>query len=332
MNYKQFGPILTKILSRQCTPTSTRNIMHSTTQQFKESVPLKLAYASYEDTRSLDMNLVSEAPPLIIMHGLFGSKANWNSLCKAMQSKTKPNRKIIAVDARNHGDSPHNPVHTYESLATDIKHLIDTERLGSKVALLGHSMGGRAMMLFALKWPELVDRLLVADISPITMSAGYPRMIQYFNLMQKIKIPLNLPMSKARQVADQHLSRHITDKGVRQFLITNLVQQDDGAFKWRLNINALLSNYVHIGNFPQFCGEKRYTGPTVFIAGGSSDYIQKKDHEEIKKLFPKAEFVTIEGAGHWLHSEKPAEFLDIVLGVLNRQEEEEVKEAKKIVK
>ncbi|GLV37073.1 uncharacterized protein CBL_02096 [Carabus blaptoides fortunei] len=278
---------------------------------------LRLAYASYEGTRS---HSASEplVPPLIIMHGLFGSKGNWNSLSKVFNARTVPQRKVIAVDARNHGDSPHASEHSYEAMAQDIRQLmLDIDRRMERVALLGHSMGGRAMMLFALQWPELVDRLIVADISPVSTSNSENTMLRYFEVLQSVTVPDNVSLSAARVLADTHLARVIPDKGVRAFLLTNLVQKADGSFRWRMNIDALLTNYHKITQFSIADGLK-YEGPTLFIAGGASDYIQKRDHGHIKQLFPNAEFQTIDGAGHWLHSEKPHEFVDICLDILNR--------------
>lgn len=234
---------------------------------------LRLAYASYEGTRS---HSVSEpvAPPLIIMHGLFGSKGNWNSLCKALNARTVPQRKVIAVDARNHGDSPHAAEHSYEAMAQDIRQLmVETDARMERVALLGHSMGGRAMMLFALQWPQLVDRLIVADISPVSTSNSLNTMASYFAAMQSVSVQDNLPLSAARAHADTHLARVIPDRGVRAFILTNLVQKADGSFTWRMNIDALQTNYHKLAQFSIAEGLK-YEGPTMFIAGGASDYIQ----------------------------------------------------------
>ncbi|KAB0794734.1 hypothetical protein PPYR_12051 [Photinus pyralis] len=275
---------------------------------------INMAFASYESTLTYP---VDPPTPLVVMHGLLGSKANWNSLCKAFHRHTNPKRKIIAVDARNHGDSPHCNSHTYPHLAEDIKLLYAQQKI-KRSCLLGHSMGGRAMMYFALKYPNFVDKLIIGDVSPITSSPNLRSMPTLFSAIQKVQLPSHIPMSSARLNADIQLAKNISDRGLRAFLLTNLIQKTDGSFMWRVNIPALLSNfYDHIASFP-IPAECKFTGPVLFVAGGVSDFIQKTDHSQILNLFPNAEFQVIEGAGHWLHSEKPNEFLQICIEFLNR--------------
>ncbi|KAF2894290.1 hypothetical protein ILUMI_11882 [Ignelater luminosus] len=276
---------------------------------------INMSFASYESTQTPSGDMPS---PLVIMHGLFGSKANWNSLCKAFHQKTSPQRKIISVDARNHGDSPHSNSHTYLDLAGDVKTLLHQLHI-KKAAVLGHSMGGRAMMYFALRHPNLVDKLIVADISPISTSPNFKSVIKIFNAMQKVLMPKNVPMSSARISADLQLSRSINDKGLRAFILTNMVQKSDGSYAWRINIPVLLSNFnEHILSFPKIDG-LQFEGPVLFVGGGKSDFIQKTDHSHILRMFPKAEFKIIDGAGHWLHSEKPSEFLKLCTDFLNKK-------------
>lgn len=222
--------------------------------------PVNLSYATYESTIASD-----STSPVIVLHGLFGSKSNWNSLCKAIQRKSDPPRKIIAVDARNHGESPHNDYHTYPHMAADIRALY--EQIGIKKAcLLGHSMGGRAVMLFSLKYvsiytnrisvfdkiinqlrntttifmkarlitkifqPELVEKLLVVDISPATISSDISGSSAIFRALESVKIPENLTMSQARISVDNQLSHSIQDQILRSFMLTNLVQKTNGRY------------------------------------------------------------------------------------------------------
>ncbi|XP_063924965.1 sn-1-specific diacylglycerol lipase ABHD11-like isoform X2 [Zophobas morio] len=275
--------------------------------------PVRLAYASYESTAP-----PSEQDPaaLVVNHGIFGSKSNWNSLCKVYHEKTR--RKIIAVDARNHGDSPHAQEHTYVHLALDLEELVKQLKL-TKVAVLGHSMGGRAAMYFALKYPNLVDKLIVVDISPVVRYADMKSIARLFNVLQSLELPKNVTMSVARNQTDQQLSRYVMDKGLRNFLLTNLVQTLDGSYHWRINISALKANFDDICGFPP-TNSLNFQGPVLFMSGANSDLIQNSDHERILKLFPKAEFVSIEGTGHWLHSEKPKEFLDHTVKFLNKND------------
>ncbi|XP_017782024.1 PREDICTED: protein ABHD11 [Nicrophorus vespilloides] len=296
--------------------SSLKSIYHkaafSTKANPKSNVePVKLAFASYEATSG-----VEGPPPLVIMHGLFGSKGNWNSLCKVYHQKTLPPRKIFAVDARNHGDSPHSSEHTYRHLAEDIKAFMDSFKI-KKASLMGHSMGGRAMMLFSLHYPEMVDKLIVADISPVQTSPSLSSMPGLFDLMLTTNLPKSGAMSTARNKVEMQLATKISDKGLRQFLLTNLIQKSDGSFAWRINIQALVANFKNnIAAFPS-TNDLTFGGPVLFVGGGASDYIQKNDHRQIKKIFPAAKFHYIDGAGHWLHSEKPAEFLKTTLDFLN---------------
>lgn len=187
----------------------------------------------------------SKAPPLIIMHGLFGSKANWNSLCKAFVKQLQPHRNVFSVDARNHGDSLHSDSHTYHDLVEDVRFFL--QELGvNKASLLGHSMGGRAVMLCALKYvsvilklppkhlnyhrvfqPQLIDKLIIADISPVK-DTNFGSTPTFFNILQSVQFPKNVTISQARTEIDKQLAQQVDDKGIRAFLLTNLVQKEDG--------------------------------------------------------------------------------------------------------
>ncbi|KAK9874452.1 hypothetical protein WA026_002791 [Henosepilachna vigintioctopunctata] len=289
---------------------------HFCTNRVKNSFlkPVSLAYAIYENTSVTE----TLSQPLIVMHGLFGSKSNWNTLCKVFQQKTYPHRKIIAIDARNHGDSPHTLHHSYELLALDLKNFMDEVGI-KKASFLGHSMGGRATMLFALQYPELVEKLIVVDISPISTSPDISTLPVYMNALKSLNIPNNIPLSTARTNADKQLAeRGVSSKGLRAFLLTNLFQNPDGSFNWRVNLPTLLTNLDNIREFPYEEG-KVFNGPTLFIGGSASDYIIESDIPKIKKIFTNSEIQYIEGAGHWVHSQKPTEFLQISLEFLNRR-------------
>jgi len=289
-----------------------KRFAHITSARFDKPLDtIQMAYASYESTGE-----TTDAPPLVIMHGLFGSKGNWNSLCKAYHKKTEPTRKIIAVDARNHGDSPHSMNHSYPHMAEDILAFLQHHKI-SKAALLGHSMGGRAVMYFALKYPDMVEKLIVADMSPVRTSTTLATMPSLFDVLRQIDFPKEGTMSTGKQSVDKQLAKRIPDKGLRAFLLTNVVQKSEGGFAWRINLGALVNNYnSHLVNFPHI-PDSTYDGPTLFIAGGASDFVTKADEKSIQKIFPKAQFHYVDGAGHWLHSEKPDEFLRETLQFLN---------------
>ncbi|XP_062552504.1 sn-1-specific diacylglycerol lipase ABHD11-like [Armigeres subalbatus] len=285
----------------------------STSSQLGSVNPVDLSYNVYENNPSDELT-----PPVLILHGLFGSKLNWNSLSKAFHQKTKPTRKIYSIDARNHGESPHSKVHSYEHMVADLVALYKKLNIG-KASVIGHSMGGRAMMLLALQYPHLVDRAVIVDISPApgigTNKTNIPLFLQSMKLIQ---VSSDHTIHQARKIADEQLSRIIDEKPLRDFLITNLVKSpDDGSFRWRINLDALERNFISgVARFPDV-GKIRFEGPTLFIAGEKSDYIQQKDIPVIKQLFPNSEIRFVEGAGHWVHSEKSAEFAKLVLDFLN---------------
>ncbi|XP_013147006.1 PREDICTED: alpha/beta hydrolase domain-containing protein 11-like [Papilio polytes] len=276
----------------------------STDPSFSETVDL--AYASYESTS--DENCTR--PPLIILHGLLGSKNNWNSMSKAIHRTT--GRKVISIDARNHGDSRHSSQHTYIHMAHDVMKLLKKLDL-SKVSVLGHSMGGRTAMVLSLLCADLVSSLIVVDISPVKTSPQIYSMVSLFDAMSGVTIRSGIAMSKARKLADEQLKSIIPDINLRNFLITNLVQTNTGSYSWRVNLPALKENFQsHISCFPSNLKGLQYCGPSLFIGGSLSDYIGKYDLPDIQEYFPLAELTLVEGAGHWVHSQKPEKFLEVV--------------------
>lgn len=272
---------------------------------FNAVVPVKLAYISYE---SMNGNKNASKHPIIIMHGLFGSKNNWNTLSKTIHQQT--DRKVITIDARNHGDSPHSTEMSYSHMAQDIVQLMND--LGfSKATLIGHSMGGSAVMYVALHYPQLVEKLVVVDMSPVRTSPHLMEMDKIFKAMRTIDLNEISTLTKARNAAREQLASVVKSLALRQFLTMNLVEADIGKFKWRVNLPVLEQNFArNIAVFPTV-GAKSYNGPTLFIGGSKSDYIQVQDHDKIKQLFPNAEILYINGANHWVHVDKPTEFLKI---------------------
>lgn len=269
-----------------------------------------LAFNTYQKDENSDKSL-------IVMHGLFGSKSNWNSLCKAFAQKTVPKRKIFAIDARNHGDTEHTQNHNYELMAEDIREFIEENEL-AKASILGHSMGGRAVMYLALKYPYLVEKLIVVDISPKgrigTTQSNIPL---FLHAMQSLKIDSQQTIQQARVAADKKLSEIISEKSLRDFLITNLIRDESGNFTWRINLETLDRCFqTGIAQFPSTEG-MHFDGPTLFIGGSKSDYLKPADKPEIEKLFPQSTMEFLD-AGHWVHAEKSEEFLNLVINFLNK--------------
>ncbi|KAF7267464.1 sn-1-specific diacylglycerol lipase ABHD11 isoform X2 [Rhynchophorus ferrugineus] len=304
--------------SRVFVPRSIHDRYKSTlTKSSKIKPVINLAYVSYQTTESEnETSKDSQHTPLIMIHGIFGSKGNYHSLCKRFHESTRPKKLVFAVDLRNHGDSTHLPRNSYDDLVLDIVNFIYTMRL-EKVAVIGHDMGGRVGMLVALKYPDLVDKLIVTDVSPISTSNNFKAIPDVLRALKHLYLPKNLPPIQAKALVTNHLVRVMKEKGLMTFVLTNLVQSTDGSYTWRFNLRALLENFDGLASFPHL-HNVNFQKPVLFIGGGKSDYIQKSDYPKILKLFPKAQLKYIEGAGHWVHSEKPNEFLKLTLDFLNR--------------
>ena len=231
--------------------------------------------------------------PLLIVHGLFGSARNW----RVVQKRLAEGRRVIAVDLRNHGDSFWSADHSYEALAEDLAEVIAAH--GGVADVLGHSMGGKAAMVLALSEPALVGRLIVADIAPVAY--GHTQ-AAHIEAMQAV----DMTAVTRRSEADKQLALRVAEAPLRAFFLQSVELGETGA-KWKLNLDALGAEMPHIMGFPSL--ERQFEGPTLFLSGAESDYVKPKVQPEIPALFPRAEFAAIAGAGHWLHAEKPREFL-----------------------
>ncbi|WP_208354296.1 alpha/beta fold hydrolase [Pseudaestuariivita rosea] len=238
-------------------------------------------------------------PPLIIAHGLNGSARNWGVIAKRLSDE----RQVVAVDMRNHGASPWYDTHSYHDMAADLAEVV--RGLPGPVDVLGHSMGGKAAMVLALRHPDLVRRLVVADIAPVTYSHTQTDTI---DAMQAVP----LDQIDRRSDADAHLAKHLDDPSVRAFLLQSLDVKEK---KWRLNLPILKAEMDKIIGFPDIEGQ--FQGETLFLTGADSDYVQPDHRPLIRAMFPKARLAKIPGAGHWLHADKPREFEAAVRAFLN---------------
>jgi esterase len=237
--------------------------------------------------------------PLVILPGLFGSKRNWASLARMFGQR----HRVLTADLRNHGDSPWAAGHDYPAMADDVASLIERV-VGGPASVLGHSMGGKAAMTLALMQPEWVDRLVVVDIAPV-VSTGTP--ITYVQAMRALPLAT---YTRRSEVADA-LVAAIPDRGVRNFLSLNAAVGDDG-LSWTLNLEALERDFEAILGFPEFPPDRAFNGPTLFLAGGNSDYLRPDHRPAIERLFPAAVVETIPGAGHWVHADAPEAFVTAV--------------------
>lgn len=239
--------------------------------------------------------------PLLIVHGLYGSARNWGVVAKKLSAE----RQVFAVDMRNHGVSDWQDSHNYPDLAGDLAEVL--QEIGP-ADVLGHSMGGKASMVTALQHTELVKRLIVADIAPVAY--GHTQ-LPFIHAMKKVDLSL---VEKRSDALAQLEAAGVDDPTLRSFFTQSLDLKEN---KWRLNLDVLEVEMPKIMGFPEdISGE--YQNPTLFLSGANSDYVLPEHRPVIRQLFPKAKFVKMSGAGHWLHAEKPNEFIATVRAWLNR--------------
>jgi esterase len=258
----------------------------------------------------LFFQIKGEGPPMIILHGLYGSSDNWMSIAGELSR----NYTVYIPDQRNHGRSPHSSRHDYTDMITDLEELIN-ENITGKVILLGHSMGGKTAIGYAIKHPETLAALIVADISPFTRHPDDFAIAQAHEKILKALLYSDISSANTRQAAEKIILQEISDQRVGKFLMKSLYRNESGRFAWRINAPALFNNLDKLMAGIPVYGEalKGITGfPVLFIRGGNSDYLPEKQFPEIMQLFPAADIVTLEGTGHWLHAEKPDEFTAIV--------------------
>lgn len=251
----------------------------------------------------LNYSIQGEGQPIILMHGMFGSLSNLGVVERDLSNHYK----VISVDLRNHGESPHSMEMDYPVMAADIIELMDDLKL-PQAHLLGHSMGGKIAMQVALNNPARVDKLMSADIAPVTYQPD-----RHGGVLDGLKA-LADARPTSRKEADQLLANYVKESFTRAFLLKNLVREDDGRFGLRLYMDSILSNYYDTLTLAP-TGQP-FSGPTLFIKGENSAYIQDKHKEIVLRMFPNAQLKVIAGAGHWLHAEKPETFNKIVRGFL----------------
>jgi pimeloyl-ACP methyl ester carboxylesterase len=232
----------------------------------------------------------TDRPGLVIVHGLYGSARNWGVIAKRLSDT----RQVVAVDMRNHGASPWFETHSYADQATDLAGVI--ESLDGPCDVMGHSMGGKAAMVLALTRPELVNRLIVADIAPVPYENNQ---IQYVEAMKAV----DLAQVGKRSDAGEQLLEKIDNPDLVPFFLQSL---DIRETRWSLNLDTLAREMPKIIGFPDITGV--YEGKVMFLSGARSDYVRPEHRSRIKTFFPRAQFARIPGAGHWLHAEKPREF------------------------
>ena len=240
--------------------------------------------------------------PLVILHGLFGTLDNWQTLGKQIAEHFM----VFLLDQRNHGRSPHADIMNYPAMADDLHHFMESQWL-FRSHIMGHSMGGKTAMKLALQYPDMVDKLIVVDIAPKV----YPGNHQFiFDAL----FDVDLDRIDSRADADEQLIKHIPDFGIRQFLLKNLTRTREGSYRWKMNLPVIYEHYREI--LAATSGEDPFEGPALFIRAANSPYILDEDLPMIRQLFPQARIETIADAGHWVHADQPEKLFQLVINFL----------------
>lgn len=249
-------------------------------------------------------SLGSSGPRIAFLHGLFGQGRNWTQIAKALADEYRP----TLFDLPNHGRSSWTQELSYPQMAEAVAAELERLAPGERWIVLGHSMGGKVAMLLTLTRPELVDRLVVVDIAPI----DYGPHGQFEGYIAGMKA-MPLATIESRVDADQAAQQWVPDPGVRAFLLQNLRREGDG-WRWAANLELLGRSLGVLGGWPAevLQGRAPYDGPTLWICGAQSQYAPSPSAEAMRALFPRVRTVTVKGAGHWVHSEKPDVFLSAV--------------------
>jgi esterase len=247
---------------------------------------MKLPVTSYGETGT----------PVVVMHGLFGSGRNWMTAARRLSGE----HRVFAFDLRNHGSSPHTDSMSYPEMAGDVRETIESLGVGP-VALVGHSMGGKTAMLTALEYADVVERLIVVDAAPV---AYPPAFVEYAQAMRTA----DLSSVQRRADVDAQLATAVESPGTRAFLLQNLILDDQGA-RWRPNLPVIEASLPLISGWPSDAEGLTYDGPTLFIYGGKSDYVQQDHRATITSYFPQVQYAEVPEAGHWVHAERLDDFL-----------------------
>ncbi|MDC7226578.1 MAG: alpha/beta fold hydrolase [Spirochaetales bacterium] len=250
---------------------------------------------NYKEYVSKSRTSDGKQPTVFFLHGLLGSADNWGSTCREL---SEAGLRCIAVDQRNHGSSPHSSEMSYPLMADDLITVADSLGLDT-FSIVGHSMGGKTAMEAALRHPNRIASIVVADIAPVQYKPAY---VDYINALKKVE----LEGVTRRSDAGAQLEQLVPDRSLRMFFLTNLRKNEKGEFRWRINIDGITSNYANI--WSAIGGGRSFSGPVLFMKGENSDFILDKHLDMMRELFPAFRLQVIENSGHWVHTEQPAIF------------------------
>ncbi len=239
---------------------------------------------------------------VVLLHGLFGSSDNWHFIARGLAATFN----VFALDQRDHGQSPHSAEMNYPLMAADVEKFFAKRGLAS-AAVIGHSMGGKTAMQFALQFPQRVDKLVVVDMAPREYAPAHDKILAAL-------LALDLPRFQTRQEIEDALAREIPSLVLRRFLLKNLGRKPSGEFFWKINLRTISESYPQLRQ--PLAHPRPFTKPALFIRGGKSDYIRSADEPRIRELFPLAQILTIAEASHWVHADEPDEFLRLLLDFL----------------
>lgn len=258
----------------------------------------------------LHAQVIGEGKPFIILHGFLGMSDNWGTLGKQFAEE---GYEMHLVDQRNHGRSFHSNEFNYEVMVEDLKNYLDAKGLDN-IVLLGHSMGGKTAMLFAVKYPNMVKKLIVADIGPRSYPQHHQAILKGLSSLEFANPETGKKGISSRGEASEELSSYVNSAPIRQFLLKNLYWESKGKLAFRMNLPVLIENVEEVGVALPL--DSVFKGDTSFIYGGASNYILPEDELLIKRHFPNSQLNKIDDVGHWLHAEKPKEFFNIVIDFL----------------
>jgi esterase len=250
-------------------------------------------------------------PPLIILHGLYGSSDNWVTISKNLSEKFT----VYLPDQRNHGQSPHSDEHNYDLMSDDLNELVTDLKI-SKFFLAGHSMGGKVAVNFVLKWPEKINSLVIIDVSPFRYPFPANKYYEEHKHILETVLSVNLSAISSRSQAESVLTEKIESERTRGFILKNLQRTGDQSFSWKMNAGSLYKNlsYIIDGLPRPIVNTEPVTGfPVTIIKGENSDYLNEEEFKAIRVLFPSAEMITVKNAGHWVHAERPDAVTEILL-------------------
>ncbi len=254
-------------------------------------------------TMQLNCHRFGQGPPLVLLHGLFGSLTNWLGVGRELATHFT----VLAMDQRNHGRSPHAAEMSYPLMAGDLAESLDAHALSS-VHLLGHSMGGKVAMQFALTNPARVKRLVVVDMSPRAMPPQHREVIEAL-------VAVDPTAYRSRVELDKTLAERLPDAALRRFLLKSLTPTPSGTLRWQINLAAIQTSYRCLTD--AIAGGRPFTRPTLFLRGELSRHVTDEDEGEIARLFPDSQVQTVQDAGHWVHADAPTEFVRMVTEFLS---------------